>query len=114
MDTETLVKELEQVLAAFAEVGKPLDWARLVPNDAEYYYTDYVFEVYAPWLEEVSCFDAIKIVLQKMRTIMSDAAMRRIESVSIGDADYHYQPHFSQYVEIEPNAVAVESGSFAE
>jgi hypothetical protein len=99
MDTAALVKAVEKVVASFTEEHRPLEWAYLVPNDVQFDNTEFCFAVYAPWFSEVPKWDVLDVVHDRIRALMPNEAMARIDWVKICDADDEY--HFTYAYEID-------------
>jgi hypothetical protein len=107
MDTATLVKAVEGVVASFTEEHRPLEWAYLVPNDVQFYNTEFCFAVYAPWLKAMPSMAALSLVHDRIRSLMSNEAMARIDWVKICDADDEYRFTYAYEIDVPSEYAAM-------
>ncbi len=89
MDTRTLTQnklkvELQKVINAFEQEGRPLEFVGIAPLYLQLLNTSYVVQVYAAWLDEMSnCNDALNLVIDKLYELLSADVLRYINRVNI-------------------------------
>ncbi len=83
MDTSTLKAELDKVVKAFAEEGRPLTFAGLVPVYPGFKDTPYAFQVSGSFLEKNP--DAIRTVTKKLFEVLPQPVRRYVNTVMIFD-----------------------------
>jgi hypothetical protein len=101
MDKQILVTEIKKMLTSFKNQDKCFTFVSIEPVYPNLTDSTYILNVFAPWVNEISCYDAIDLIIKKMHKTISKQYQSYISRVHIYENENDIMPHCEGVIEIE-------------
>ena len=107
MDKITLKREIKKVISALNEDGQPLTFVAISPVFEELVDTSFILKVYADWLDKMTTYDALGIIIAKMYSVLAEDVLRYINRVELCDKNGDF---YGERIDVILNEAEIEVG----